>query len=50
MQPHDNQDEAMSHWEKDSKLIENIKQRDLQEGEPYTITDPVEKKEKLQEL
>jgi hypothetical protein len=36
----------MEQWDSQTKLLENAKGRDLQEGEPYMLIEPVQKSEK----
>ena len=50
MEPHKKQEDEMMQWDEQTQLIENIKDRDLQQDEQFLLMDPVQKSEKQNEL
>lgn len=50
MGPHQEQDEEMENWDKQARLIENIKGGQMQPGDKYSTIDQAIRQEKTQEL
>lgn len=50
MVPHEKQDDQMENWERQAKIIENLKGGEMEQGDRYSIVDPVIRQEKTQEL